>query len=326
MQVGTTKQQVLWQLLAQQQEWVSGDDLGQALGLSRASIWKAITALRNQGHRIASRKSQGYQYQGIDRLDQDVVDFDTQHQFQNRLQIFDQVTSTQSLAKEFLSTHQVLQPTIFAAEEQSQAYGRRGRAFYAPAKTGLYCSLILPNPTNDWPSAGLLTTSIAVLIARVLEEFFPQEKIKLKWVNDLYVGQRKVGGILTEAVLDLESSSTAAFVIGFGLNLTTANFPQDLMTKVRGIDPSGKIDRNLLLAHLIEVLINNYLRLADAQLLDEYRQRSLLLNKEVSLQLGSQMASGVVQGIDDQGGLIIKNKAGQVRTFTSGEVTKVHWQ
>src|SRR5699024_9402556 len=102
-----------------------------------------------------------------------------------------EVTSTQHLAKQYLTTHQVQKPIIFAAESQSNGYGRRGRAFYSPATSGLYFTIVLPNKTEDWSQVGLLTTSMAVIIAQTLEQFFPDERIDLKWVNDLFINDKK---------------------------------------------------------------------------------------------------------------------------------------
>ena len=321
----TTKQFVLLKLLQQKGNWVSGDELGEELKLSRESIWKAINTLKRKGNQIESRKNLGYKYVGNNSLDEDTINFYSGMKFEDKIFVFDEVTSTQELAKQYLSSHEVKQPLIFVANNQTEGHGRRGRNFYSPSDTGLYFSLILPNPSHDILKIGLLTTSTAVAVVKVLEQFYKDKNFQLKWVNDIYLGTYKVGGIITEAALDLESSSAGNFIMGIGLNLSTKDFPADLSEKAQGINPEFKIDRNQLLAEMAKEVINNFANYRQPDLIDEYRKRSLLFGKNVTLKLGTKAVNGQVEGISDDGSLILKAKSGELQTFKSGEVVKVDW-
>ncbi|MCW2280398.1 biotin--[acetyl-CoA-carboxylase] ligase [Lactococcus lactis] len=321
----TTKQFVLLKLLQQKGNWVSGDELAEELKLSRESIWKAINTLKRKGNQIESRKNLGYKYVGNDSLDEDTINFYSGMKFEDKIFVFDEVTSTQELAKQYLSSHEVKQPLIFVANNQTEGHGRRGRNFYSPSDTGLYFSLILPNPSHDILKIGLLTTSTAVAVVKVLEQFYKDKNFQLKWVNDIYLGTYKVGGIITEAALDLESSSAGNFIMGIGLNLSTKDFPTDLSEKAQGINPEFKIDRNQLLAEMAKEVINNFANYRQPDLIDEYRKRSLLFGKNVTLKLGTKAVNGQVEGISDDGSLILKAKSGEIQTFKSGEVVKVDW-
>ena len=321
----TTKQFVLLKLLQQKGNWVSGDELGEELKLSRESNWKAINTLKRKGNQIESRKNLGYKYVGNDSLDEDTINFYSGMKFEDKIFVFDEVTSTQELAKQYLSSHEVKQPLIFVANNQTEGHGRRGRNFYSPSDTGLYFSLILPNPSHDILKIGLLTTSTAVAVVKVLEQFYKDKNFQLKWVNDIYLGTYKVGGIITEAALDLESSSAGNFIMGIGLNLSTKDFPADLSEKAQGINPEFKIDRNQLLAEMAKEVINNFANYRQPDLIDEYRKRSLLFGKNVTLKLGTKAVNGQVEGISDDGSLILKAKSGELQTFKSGEVVKVDW-
>lgn len=321
----TTKQFVLLKLLQQKGNWVSGDELAEELKLSRESIWKAINTLKRKGNQIESRKNLGYKYVGNDSLDEDTINFYSGMKFEDKIFVFDEVTSTQELAKQYLSSHEVKQPLIFVANNQTEGHGRRGRNFYSPSDTGLYFSLILPNPSHDILKIGLLTTSTAVAVVKVLEQFYKDKNFQLKWVNDIYLGTYKVGGIITEAALDLESSSAGNFIMGIGLNLSTKDFPADLSEKAQGINPEFKIDRNQLLAEMAKEVINNFANYRQTDLIDEYRKRSLLFGKNVTLKLGTKAVNGQVEGISDDGSLILKAKSGELQTFKSGEVVKVDW-
>lgn len=321
----TTKQFVLLELLRQKGNWVSGDELAEELNISRESIWKAINTLKRKGNQIVSRKNLGYKYIGNESLDEDTINFYSGMKFEDKIFVFDEVTSTQELAKQYLSSHEVKQPLIFVANNQTEGHGRRGRNFYSPSDTGLYFSLILPNPSHDILKIGLLTTSTAVAVVKVLEQFYKDKNFQLKWVNDIYLGTYKVGGIITEAALDLESSSAGNFIMGIGLNLSTKDFPADLSEKAQGINPEFKIDRNQLLAEMAKEVINNFANYRQPDLIDEYRKRSLLFGKNVTLKLGTKAVNGKVEGISDDGSLILKAKSGELQTFKSGEVVKVDW-
>lgn len=324
--MNSTKQHVLKQLISQREAWVSGDELANQLEISRESVWKAINVLKRNGNRIISRKNLGYKYLGNSFLDADTINFYSRQHFENNIHVFKETTSTQDVAKQFLSTHSVTEPVAFIADQQTNGYGRRGRAFYSPAETGLYFSVILPNPTNDLFQIGLLTTSMSVIIARVLEQFYPNKNFQLKWVNDIYLDNRKVAGIITEAVLDLESNSAAHFIMGVGINLSTQQFPSDLSVIAQGIDTTVEVDRNQLAAAMIQQVIENASDYTNPDLLKEYRSRSLILEKQVTLQLGSSSIHGLAQQIEKDGALVIRDSQGRLRTFNSGEVTKVEWQ
>lgn len=321
--VYSTAQKILRQLLSAPDSWISGNDLAKQFNISRESVWKAINGLRKAGNNIESRRNLGYRFAGNSLLNADIIDFHTHNQFANRLYVEEQVSSTQSLAKAFLSHHLVTAPTVFIADQQTAGYGRQGRPFYSPAATGLYFSMILPSPTDRPLEAGLMTTTFAVLIVTVLKQFFPSHDFCYKWVNDIYLDQKKVGGILTEAVVDLESRTTASLVVGIGLNITTKDFPTSLQDKATGIAP---VDRNLLVSQLIEAIANNYLDYDNPQYLEKYRQGSIILGRKVILLVNGKQVTGIAERIEDDGALTIRMANRELKTFNSGEVIKVNFE
>lgn len=316
----TTKQSVLAALLQDPTAWHSGDEIAQQLNLSRESVWKAINALRKSGHHIVARKSQGYRYAGTEGLNADVIGFYAPQQVA-AIKVYQSVTSTQDVAKTWLAAQTELQPVAFLADEQTNGYGRRGRDFYSPKDTGLYLSLVLPNASGDLTKVGLLTTGVATAVVRTLHQFFPDKDFGLKWVNDVFLGGKKVAGILCEAVLELESASSGAFVIGVGLNLATRNFPQALHA-VAGTITAGEVDRNQFAAALIQQIMTIAKDFESGSFLPEYRSESITIGRQVTLALGERQVAGTVTGIADDGGLILQTAQGQ-QTFNSGEVVKV---
>lgn len=325
-----TKDRVLSALSKQVGSYVSGDQLATELAISRESVWKAIKSLQKDGHRIVSKKKMGYAYLFSDHVDAKVAEnylnalshgkqrFDT-------IRVFDEIGSTQTFAKDYLAKNPSPYPSIFTARTMGAGYGRRGRAFFAPKDHGLYISLSLPIDAKKELIPSLLTTSAADVIANVLEDSFPGLDVKLKWVNDLIVKRHKVGGIITEAVFDMEQQQYNALVLGFFVNVLPADYPEDISQKAGSVleNSDVEVDWNFLLARLTLALIDMNEHYQDGSYLADYRKRSLLIGQLVAIQVGQDIVKGKVTGVSDKGGLELELEDGEKKTLYAGEVTKV---
>ncbi|MCK8616951.1 biotin--[acetyl-CoA-carboxylase] ligase [Fructobacillus sp. M158] len=325
-----TKDRVLIDLLQQPGTYVSGDQLASDLAISRESVWKAVKSLQKDGHRISSKKKSGYAYLSSNHVDQRVVtayldQLSHGQQAFDTIQVFDDINSTQTYAKDYLATHPGKQPSLFTARTMGAGYGRRGRAFFAPKDRGLYISLSLPIDQDQPVIARLLTTSAAAVIAQVLEETFDGLSVSLKWVNDLIVSGHKVGGIITEAVFDMENQQYNALVLGFFVNVLPADYPSDIQKKAMALvdDPNYPIDWNFLMARLTLALIRMNANYQSGEYLADYRRRSFLIGQRVSLQVGQEELEGTVMAISDSAGLVLRLDNGEEKTIYAGEVTKV---
>lgn len=230
----------------------------------------------------------------------------------NRYQI---VESTQNLAKDYLKNGDKKE-AAFLAQGQTSGYGKQGRFFYSPKKTGIYFSVAFPN-FNNHEKLNLLTPAVVTALVITLKEFFKNKDFKIKWVNDIYLENKKVGGILTENLQD-------GLVIGVGININTQFFPKELEQKAIQItheNVSSKIKTQLEEA-LIKKTAEAVHTYANNEFLMQYRDFSNLLGKEIQLQLGKNVIAGKAIGIDEQARLIVQTQDKEER-FSSGEVTKV---
>lgn len=305
--------------------WHNGTDLAGQLGVTRAGVSKAIQQLKTVGYQIEADHAKGYRFLGTTHLNQQLI----QNQMANpggwRLEVWDEITSTQDRAKELIANEPSDDLVAVIANYQTAGHGRLGRTFYSPAQTGVYFSIVIPNqPIKQIAKAGLLTTSVAVVLAEELEKLIPEVKLQVKWVNDLYLNQRKVAGILTEAVLDIDNPHRGSIIVGIGINLSTADFPDGIDDQVASLK-AADFDRNRFLANFLSRFEQLNATYGDGRYLPAYRQRQLLLGRQVSLACGSEQVTGLVQGIDDQGALVLKLADQNLRTFDSGDVTKVSW-
>lgn len=226
---------------------------------------------------------------------------------------FQRISSTQDLAKEYLSG-QAEEAAVFTANQQTAGYGKNGRYFYSPPRTGLYFSLALPNFTFKDGKSGLLTPALAVAIINSLKQFFPEAQLKIKWVNDLYYADRKIAGILTEIAAN-------GLVIGVGLNLSTAVFPAQLRKHAGSLHSKG-IRPDLVLPVLVKSLIKASQTYWTGSFWAEYHKLSYLTSKQVVLKIGKKIVRGRVKTVANDGRLVLLC-GNSLSFYSSGEVTKV---
>ncbi|MBO5109882.1 MAG: biotin--[acetyl-CoA-carboxylase] ligase [Clostridia bacterium] len=208
---------------------------------------------------------------------------------------------------------------VLVALSQTAGRGRLGRSFHSPDGTGLYFSLLL-RPNFDLSMAGYLTPAAAVAVARALEASGSPE-MKIKWVNDIYTGGKKVCGILTEAAVDNEAHRFRYAIIGIGINLSVpeSGFPEDIHD-VAGAAFEAEPDRTKLLADILVALHTLCQALPAHDFMGEYCSRSCLVGREATVTVGDESFSGIVQTIDEDGGLVLADGKGMTRTFRSGTI------
>ena len=273
---------------------LSGEDLAGMLGVSRAAVWKAISQLKQEGHRIESIASKGYRMEkdndilskeGIylylaesrTKIDGFKVDNNITDKNYPGIFIYDKVDSTNTAAKQ-IAMEGGSHGTLVLAEEQTTGKGRLGRSFHSPKGKGLYMSILL-KPKFDLSKSLLITTCASVAVSRAIKAVYGVD-VGIKWVNDLYLKEagsyrgtewksgtelssrssphesksfgKKVCGILTEAVTDLESGEIESIILGIGINCTAAE--EDFPPSLRGVAGSLKGDdfagRNRLAAEV----------------------------------------------------------------------------
>ena len=211
--------------------------------------------------------------------------------------------------------------TVVAADCQNAGKGRLGRTFVSPKGTGLYVSLVLTENISI-SSAQLITACAAVAAAEAVEELCSCD-IKIKWVNDLFLNDKKLCGILTEASMSFESNQLDYVIIGIGINVNSLNgkIPEELNEIVTSIEDETheKISRNQLCAVLLEKLEKRLKELDSKAFLDEYRKRSMIIGRMVTVEDRNGSHIGKAVAIADDAGLTIEYENGEIKTINSGE-------
>lgn len=216
---------------------------------------------------------------------------------------------------------------VVVADQQTAGRGRRGRRWFSPPGSGLYVSVVLtPSRGVDPPRAtALLTLAAGVAIAEAIDETAGL-RVDLKWPNDLYVGTRKLGGILAEAATT--GGSIQRVVVGFGVNIGRAAYPPDVADRATSIETElGRaIDREAVLAGSLAALARRYADLLAGRfddILDAWRRRAPSASgARVMWTTAAGPIEGVTVGVDDRGALLVRI-GDRTERIVAGEITWV---
>lgn len=325
----STKERIarlLAQAVAHGDGWVSGECLGEQLGVSRASVWKAVKHLREAGYTIEAVRNKGYRLvQAKDELSQEGVYERLSDEAKGlvALEVVQQTGSTNDDMK-LAASKGAPEFTAKVAGEQTRGKGRRGRPFYSLGDCGVYLSMIV-RPHWSIDRATMLTSASGVAVCHAIESAMPGCKALIKWVNDIYVRGQKVCGILTEASTDLESSGLSYAVVGIGVNVYAPEhgFPPEFSNRAGYLAREQHEGlRNTIAAGIISEVVRLYRARPFEGFVREYRERSYLDGKMVRVVGGALDGELVtVQGIDRNLRLVATDRCGDAHALNSGEVS-----
>ena len=209
---------------------------------------------------------------------------------------------------------------VLIAESQTKGKGTKGRSFFSPEGSGCYMSILLrpPYPAEE---CTLLTTVAAVAVAKAVEKF-TDNTAQIKWVNDIYVGRKKVAGILTEASLSKIGSVLEYAVVGIGINLRDpqGGFPEEIKDIAASINLAPE-KKNEFIAEIINIFAGYYKNLTARKYLNEYRKRLFFIGETVRVTHGDNTYEAKALDIDDMCHLIVETDTGEKRTLFAGEIT-----
>lgn len=229
----------------------------------------------------------------------------------------DEIDSTNRVAKE-LAAKGASEGTLVLAKRQSGGKGRLGRSFFSP-EGGIYMSMIL-HPEIPAERALLITTCTAVAVARAMERVC-DVTAGIKWVNDIFVNGKKVCGILAEAGLNPSSNVPDYVVLGIGINVKKQSVPEELEHIVGCLEDSGQtvLNEDLIVA-VWEEFDELYQNLSTAVYMEEYKARSVLVGKEVTVLAPEGDYRAMVKDIDSEGHLVV-GRDDREEILSSGEVS-----
>jgi len=312
-------------LLASRSGYLSGQEMSQELGVTRGAVWKELSALREQGWPISSSTRLGYRLDGppptlsgayLEGVLGNTIS-------SGHIHVFDRVDSTNTTLKA-MAAQGAPHGTVVAALEQTAGRGTRGRTFSSPPG-GLYLSLLL-RPQVELSQLFSLTGWVAVAVRDAIQQA-SGAPVRIKWLNDIYLNQRKLCGILTELSLLGESSEPDYVVVGVGINLAqSAQAFREL--GLEGIATSLSqegypVEVNHMALTLLRSLHTMAQRFPQDQedYLQAYRSHCLTLNQPVEVEEGRQTYPATARAVLPDFSLEVVDGQGNTHPVSSGRVT-----
>jgi len=318
------KTQLLKLLEENKNEFISGSSIASELSISRTAVWKAVKSLRSEGYEILATTNSGYKLvQSGDILSSAGIARSIKTEGVFIVEVKKTVSSTNKSVRE-LAMKGMPEGYVLAAEGQTAGKGRMGRWFYSPLGHGIYFSLLL-RPGSKTKDASLITAAAAVATAQAIEKILGV-KTGIKWVNDLFIRDKKVCGILTEAVFGMESGLVESAVLGIGVNVTKPKdgIPKELekiITTVTERTEGTEGERCRLIAAVLDKFWEYYQNLERRDFLDEYRKRSIIIGRDILVISGEEKTPAHALAIDNECGLVVRYENGAIATLNSGEVS-----
>lgn len=321
-----TKNKILALLEQHRGESISGAVIAKELGLTRATVWKAVAALREEGYNISSANKRGYTLSE----DNDILSYESiapylcDENIASRFYLFKCLESTNKTAKE-MAANGCAHGTIIMADSQTQGKGRYGRGFYSPPGTGLYMSFVFNSPGLYFQNPSLITASAAVAVCEAIEAV-SGKSATIKWVNDILLNGKKVCGILTEAMTDVETGNFQWVVLGIGINVCHKSFPKDIQSFAGSVYDEGDETqkgpkRDKLAAEIINRCLPLKSWLEDESLFHKYKERSAILGEKITVVRQNEQYEAKALDINKDGSLVVKKENGEVVAVHSAEVS-----
>lgn len=226
--------------------------------------------------------------------------------------VYDVTDSTNIRATELSQT--VLGNILVACEEQTQGQGRQGKSFYSPAESGVYFSAVI-RTKHQLGNVVCVTSAAAVAVAKVIEELTDLDP-KIKWVNDIYIDEKKVCGIIVRSLI--KNGRLDGLLFGIGVNVSTQNFPDEISSRAGSL--GREIDRNIFIAKVIKKLIDFSKNPENKAYLDYYKKKSCVIGRKIKFYENNIEHFAKAIDIDENANLIVSEN-GEIKKLSSGEIT-----
>jgi BirA family biotin operon repressor/biotin-[acetyl-CoA-carboxylase] ligase len=312
------------EMLRNRQERLSGAEISKILGISRSAVWKHINALRREGYRIEAKPASGYQLIAAPThltAWEIQADLGTE-QLGRKIHAFPTADSTNTVAFR-LALNGASEGEVVVVESQTSGKGRMGRMWESPSGVNIYLSIIL-RPSFPPSKIPLITLMTAVACAEGIEEatgVLPS----IKWPNDLLVDDKKVGGILTEADMEMDRINFVIVGIGINVNMPRSAFPPSIRDTATSLqDALGtQVSRVPLIQALLRKFEVWYTRFKEGRgeaIKRRWEELSQIRGKKVSVDFMGEMVQGQALEIDADGALLVQEAGGKVKRIVAGDV------
>jgi len=305
---------------------VSGAELAEQLGISRAAIWARIQELRNLGYEIQASPHEGYRLRSVpDVLHADdlLALLEPGMVIGRDIRVFQETTSTNDVVDK-LGRDGVKEGVVVFAESQTRGRGRLGRTWVSVHGKGLWFSVLLRPPLPP-QAATQMTVASATAMCRALRQI-SGVRAEIKWPNDILVNDRKLCGILTEMTAELDKINYIVLGIGVNVNFAAADFPSELrkIATSLAIETGHDIRRSEVATAILRALDADYGRVCRGRfeaVADEWEANCTTIGRNVEIACGNRVIHGRAESLDPEGALLVRTQHGHLERIIGGDVT-----
>ena len=313
-------------LLRQSGDYVSGQEICDALGVSRTAVWKAINSLKEEGYQIEAVQNKGYRLVSAPDVltGAEIGSLLKSRWAGQELETHDRIAFSTNLRAKQWADDGAPHGALVVADVQEGGKGRRGRAWVTPPPGAAIAMSVVLRPKFSPLKASMLTLLAALAVRDGVFQVTGVSPV-IKWPNDLVLSGKKICGILTEMILEEEYIQYV--VVGIGINVNQVEFPEDVREKATSLflETGKHFSRAELTARTAEAFERYYeifLQTEDLSALQEDYNRSLAgMNGPVQVLAPSGGWDGTSLGIDAGGSLLVKDAEGKIQSVNAGEVS-----
>lgn len=319
------RRQILTELCRHPDQYVSGKQMAEMLGISRVAVWKHIEALKTEGYDIQGVSGRGYK---IAELHNIIIPGEVEKNLSTRiigrqLLFYKEVDSTNQEARRLLRDNRAGEGAVVVAGRQTAARGRRGRNWESPVG-GLWFSLI-SRPGLALAETALLSLVFAVAVSHALEKLL-NKPVQLKWPNDIYINGKKAVGILLEMSGELDKAEYLITGIGINVNLSPASLGKAAGNATSLQEETGSPhEMSRVLTEVLNFLDKYYFAFLETgftDILKEFKARCWHLGQFIKVQANQRVLQGRNIDIDESGSLLL-DTGDKIERLTTGDVAVI---
>jgi BirA family biotin operon repressor/biotin-[acetyl-CoA-carboxylase] ligase len=304
---------------------ISGEAISNELGITRSAVWKHIQELRAMGYDIFSSQKEGYK---ITRTSNKLLPYEIHKKLKTqfigkKIRYLENTPSTIWVGKQMCSEGDVgkMHGMVIIAEEQTGGIGRMGRAWVSPSG-GIWITVVL-KPRVPIDHIFMITMAGSIAIARAIRKEFDLGAL-IKWPNDIFIGNKKVAGLLLELSADADAVHYCLLSIGIDVNVPLNQFSPALQKDITSIsaEVGHEVDRASFLARILKEFESRYLLIEGGEyetIIREWKSLSCTLENRVHIRTLKNSFEGDAIDIDEYGALIIRKDNGKLERVISGD-------
>ncbi|MCX6681602.1 MAG: biotin--[acetyl-CoA-carboxylase] ligase [Methanoregula sp.] len=313
------------EVLEQADSPISGEIISTKIGITRAAVWKHINELRAMGYDISSSQKEGYR---LKKTSSKLLPYEVLKKLKTRfigkkMRYLENTPSTNWVGKQICSEGEVekIHGLVIIAEEQTGGIGRMGRAWVSPSG-GIWITIVL-KPRIPIDHVFMVTMAGSVAVARAIRKEFDLGAL-IKWPNDIFIGNKKVAGLLLELSAEADTIHHCLLGIGIDVNVPLNQFSPELQKEITSISAElgHEVDRATFLARILKEFENRFLLIESGEydaIVREWKSLSCTLEQRVHITTMKNSFEGDAIDIDEYGALIIRKDNGKIERVIAGD-------